>query len=201
MTEKLAKRFSLYLVRIGVAEGKDRELLEYGIFHALSSTLHILYLLLAGLCFSCLLEIAAFSVFFCSLKRYIGGAHAGKHWMCLLTFTGSAWAGAMLGKALSALPGSLVVMVWLSGAALLAVIGKAPVVHPNSPYQKKAALAKFRKVAVLTSGFQLAAVCATCVPPLSFLRPCLICGSLGSATAALTLFLPVPNPERREGEK
>ncbi len=59
-----------------------------------------------------------------SMKRYIGGAHAGKHWMCLLTFTGSAWAGAMLGKALSALPGSLVVMVWLSGAALLASISR-----------------------------------------------------------------------------
>ncbi|MCL2082725.1 MAG: accessory gene regulator B family protein [Oscillospiraceae bacterium] len=198
MTEKIAKRVSLYLVGAGIAQEKDRLMLEYGLFHTLSSFLHILYLFLVGFWFSVLLEIAVFSLFFCSLKGQIGGAHATGHWQCLLTFTGAALGGALLGKTLSPLPCSLAIMLFLSGASFVLVFLRAPTVHPNNPVHKKAALAKFRKKAVLTSGIQF--VCAACLSFFASLSPYLICGSLGSAAAAVTLLLPIPNPNGKEGE-
>lgn len=63
MTERLARRISLYCEHKSYISPYKRKMLEYGIFHILSSILYVFLLVTAGLIFSVLSGSAAYAVF------------------------------------------------------------------------------------------------------------------------------------------
>ena len=198
MTEKLAYKLSICFVKNDIIPEDKRELLEYSVFHILSSILHVLLLLAAGIVFSLVFEIAVFALFFCSLKRYIGGAHATKHRTCLLSFTLLALAGAWFGSLFSEIPALRCLPVILTVTAALLILWKAPVLHPNAPRRNVQALKKFKKKAAYIAAIQIITALAVCLFR-GFLSPLLFSGSLGSISAAITLLLPVPDTTGKGG--
>lgn len=191
MTERMARRLSRYLVREGHADPEKRELLEYGIFHIVSTIFHVLMLLAAGFIFGILPGVAAYSVCFCSLKRYIGGAHASTHWACLWGFTGAALAGAALGLMIAGTVTAPYAPVVLTVVTLALILWRAPVIHPNAPKNSKEKLRRFKGRALAIAAVQLAAV-SLCAALRLFPELC-ACGSVGGLCASVTLLLPLPH--------
>lgn len=198
MTELLAQRISQYLVSVGAAKEEDKEIISYGIFNFLSSATQIAVLILTGLLLGILPQIIIFAGCFGSLKRYIGGAHASRHWTCLWEFTLLANAGC-LGCAL--VPDNLKQGIAVAAAAvmLVLVLLKAPVTHPNNP-KSASRLKKIRAIAVKLAICQFALISA--ISLFAGEQACIyaLCGSAGGLTAAVTLLIPIPKPKNEGGE-
>lgn len=190
VTERLAHRFALYVERQGAVEADKRDQLEYGIFHFLSSSLHIFFLFVAGVLCSAIMEILAFCLCFCTLKHYIGGAHANKHWKCLWGFTLLATVSALGVRSfyIMGLPAlvSLIAVV----IALVVILFRAPVLHPNSPVYSHKKLKTFRRKAIAIACAQLVVICI-CLRLGNTLSMLALCGSAGSLAASASLLLPI----------
>lgn len=190
MVEALAKRFSGYLVSIRVTDEENREIVSYGLFHIFSSALQLTILAITGLLFGMTPQIIAYTIFFGSLKRYAGGAHANRHWVCLWGFTLLANASCFLCFLIS------IQMRWYgsitaASITMLIVLIKAPVTHPNNP-KPAHKLIKLRRLSIMIGFIQL-----TVIVTASFIAPeqayiSILCGSVGGLTAAVTLLLPMP---------
>ncbi len=193
MIEKLANKISWILFNHKIIEENDRELVEYGLFHITSSALHIILLLVAGLLCSALPHIAIYSLFFCTLKQNIGGAHAAKHWACLWGFTFMALAFALIGKWIPAGTYSLFLPIALSDLARALIVWKAPVMHPNAPEQPREKLKEFRERAIKIVIVQLVVICTLLF--FDQLAVFALCASFGSISAAVSLIIPIKGGE------
>lgn len=190
MTERLAHRFALYFERQQMIESEKRDLLEYGIFHILSSVLHVLFLLAAGMMFSAITEITAFCICFCTLKHYVGGAHANTHWGCLWGFTILATLSSVGIRYVYGIGLPPFTALIASIVALIIILLRAPVLHPNSPVYSAKKLKNFRHKAIITGCAQLAVICV-CLLCGSTLSKLAICGAAGSLASSVSLLLPV----------
>lgn len=79
MIFKLAQRISTRLVVSGAAEAEQGELIAYGLFQILSDTLQLLVLVVVSLLLKVFPAMLVFLAFYGTLRRFIGGAHAGSH--------------------------------------------------------------------------------------------------------------------------
>ena len=83
----LSFKIITYLEKRGLLQDEDREIIAYGLFSFIFNTYCLVLCIIIGL----LLNIAVESVvFFCSflfIRRYAGGFHAKKEWMCLILST------------------------------------------------------------------------------------------------------------------
>ena len=195
MVEALAQRFSGYLVSIQATNEDDREIVSYGLFHIFSGALQIAILAITGLLFGILPQIIAYTICFGCLKRYAGGVHANRHWVCLWGFTLLANLSCLICSLLSSylrLHASIAVCTM----TLLIILMKAPVTHPNNP-KPAHKLKKLRRITVSIAFIQLTIILAA-----SFIAPerahaYILCGSAGGLTAAVTLLLPMPAESER----
>lgn len=194
MTEKIAHRIALYFEQQGVVEPAKRDLAEYGIFHFLSSALHITFLIVAGKLCSVLLETTVFCLCFCTIKHYIGGAHAKKHWVCLWGFTFLSTFTSVSISHLNSVELSVLAAPIISITALGIILLRAPVLHSNSPKYPRQKLKEFRRKGIMISCIQFVVICLlTCNS-----QPVLaLCGSAGSMAASVSLLLPMKTKGRR----
>lgn len=190
MTEKLAHRLAMYFEAQNAVCSDKLDLLEYGIFHFVSSLLHILFLLVAGILLSALAEITVFCLCFCTLKHYIGGAHAQKHWVCLWGFTLLAALSAVVVRYLDSVGLPAWVAPLASAATLLIILFRAPILHPNSPMCNPNKLAKFRKKAIGITLVQFVII-STCLLLGGDLSMLALCGAAGGVAAAGSLLIPI----------
>jgi accessory gene regulator B len=83
----LSFKIITHLEKRGLLQGEDREIIAYGLFSFAFNAYCLVLCIIIGL----LLNIAVESViFFCSflfIRRYAGGYHAKKEWMCLILST------------------------------------------------------------------------------------------------------------------
>ncbi len=191
MTYMLAIKISRYLIKRGAAGAEDEEVLAYGLFDLLAGLEQNLILLFLGLAFDILPQIFCYELFFCLLKPNIGGAHAKTHGSCLLIFTLMAFAAAQSSR--------LLPQTWLwplafllSLLALLLVIWRGPVIHPNAPagMQKRK---KFRVIGICVSLSQTIVIFSAYKIAGTWAAGVSLCGSMGAATAALSLLVPSPD--------
>ncbi|MEL7624250.1 MAG: accessory gene regulator B family protein [Clostridiales bacterium] len=191
MAYTLAIKISRYLIKQGAAAAEDEAVLAYGLFDLLAAIEQNLILLFLGLIFGVLPQIFCYELFFCLLKPNIGGAHAKTHGSCLLIFTMLAFFTA---KVSFFLPQS-----WLwpgafagSGLALLLVLCRGPVIHPNAPagMQKRK---KFRVIGICVALSQTIAIFLAYKIAGEWAAGVAFCGSMGEATASLSLLIPSPD--------
>lgn len=194
MTEKFAQQISNYLVSIQIASADNREIIAYGLFHILSSGIQIIILIATTWLFKNPLQILAFTLCFTSLKCYAGGVHARKHWSCLMTFTVMAQTICLLCRCFSQNM-ALYLAIPVSALALVIIVWKAPVTHPNNPKPKRKRK-RYRKLAILIATIQLAFTTIICLFFPTGIG-IIFSGTLGELSAAITLILPML-PERRE---
>lgn len=196
MTEKLTQRFSNYLVSMQAASADNGEIIAYGLFHILSSGIQIVLLAVTAWLFGNALQVLAFTLCFTSLKCYAGGAHARKHWSCLMTYTVMAQSICLLCRYV------LINMAryWaipVSALALVLVIWKAPITHPNNPKPKRKRK-RYRKLALFIATIQLVLISILCLLfPVG--NEIIFSGTLGELAAATTLILPML-PEGKEAK-
>jgi len=188
MIEKLAQKISRYFVSMQVASEDNREVIAYGLFHILSDAIQIIVLVITAWLFKNPLYILAFTLHFISLKGYAGGAHAKYHWSCLFSFTAIAQGICVFCQWF---PWDLTpfLPVSMSALALLLVIYKAPVVHPNNPKPVRK-IKQFRKLAILVAITQLILILTACLifpEGIGYI----LAGSFGELSAAITLILPI----------
>ena len=193
MLETMLDRFSCYLVSIQAAKEEDREVVAYGLFRVVSLAIQYTLLIIPSLFLGCLPEIMSFTLMFAALKRYAGGTHASRYWRCLTTFTVLAYAASFILRFVPEFITSYV-SISLTLTALVIVLLRAPVIHPNnpkSPRRKK----QLRRKAVLIALTQtvIILICLLFVPLWADLY--ILCGASGGFAAAFTLILPMPPME------
>lgn len=191
MVEALALKISKYLVLVQAAEEDDQEVIAYGMFHILSSALQIGILVVFAIIFDVLLEITAYAFCFTSLKRYIGGTHATKHWMCLWGFTFLAFVSCFI---CGIVPYYFIPYATVAATTIMLVLImlKAPVPHPNNPKSKEK-LKKLRKISISFSLIQFSVILLGCIFLPESASLYLFCGAMGGLTSSITLLLPMPS--------
>ena len=191
IVEALARRFSCYLTSIHAEAEDDREVIEYGLFNIFSGILQILFLALSAFVFGLVPEVLVYTVFFGTLKRYAGGAHANRHWVCLWGFTALAIGSSVICSIVSTyvMPHAAIIAAF---ATLLIVLVKAPVMHPNNPKSPKR-LRKFRGIAVAIAVTQFTVLLGLSLFAPEQIHVITFCASTGGLTAAVTLLLPMPS--------
>ncbi len=133
--------------------------------------------------------IIAYSLFFTSMKGYAGGAHAKRHWSCIGGYSLMAQASCLLCRLIGE-PYDAYLAVLASTAALLLVVWKAPVPHPNNPKPKRK-LVLFRKIAIRIALLQLAITLSALALGANNMK-LFLAGALGGLTASLSLLMPMP---------
>lgn len=191
----LAARFARYLVARGVTGGDDAEVVEYGVFHILSSALQLTILLVPALLLGIAPEMAAFTLCFMSLKQYAGGAHAEKHWVCVAGFTALAFGMVYAGRLLSHISG---LAVMISALGFILVLLKAPAPHYNNP-KTKAELRMLRKKAISVAAVQLVLVSLALPEWAAVFRMCSACGGTSAAVSLLFVSMEKGGGETVEG--
>ncbi|MCL2081481.1 MAG: accessory gene regulator B family protein [Oscillospiraceae bacterium] len=185
MTEGMADRLSRYCVLRGLAKEEDREVLAYLLFLYISNTQQLLALAAVALILDAAAQTIAFLISFAALKRYAGGAHASKHWICLTFFTGMTAAVCLICKLIAFPP---YVPVIAAGLTLALVLLKAPVIHPNNPQSGKSRKL-MRKISVCVAVVQCALIALGTVYGLqAYVLP----AAFGGLAAAAALLPPMP---------
>lgn len=197
--EALAERISKMMVRAGITQDDDAEVVAYGLFVIMSGAVQISLLLLISLILGIVPAMAAFVLPYSLLKRTIGGWHAKTHAACLAGYTSLATVFACAGwytpQALTR-PAT-----FLFGAFMVATIWlRAPVGHPNNP-QRPAQMLRYKRIgrAVATAEWLVLTGLAVIggSPGLNSLA---LCGALGGAVAAVTLLIPMGSSAEKGGE-
>jgi accessory gene regulator protein AgrB len=187
LTERISDKLSRYFVLHGAAKEDDREVLAFMFFQIISLAQQVAALIIVAAVLDAFAHIAAFALFFASVKRYAGGAHADKHWVCLTVSTSLAAAAGLIGK-LADVP--FYITLALPVAAFALVLLRAPVIHPNNPKPERRKK-KMRKVSVCIA----AAQCGIIAIGVMLFPAVTLSAAVGGFAAAFTLILPVPKEE------
>ncbi|MDL2248937.1 accessory gene regulator B family protein [Tyzzerella sp. OttesenSCG-928-J15] len=197
MLEVLTYRISAYLVSVQAANMEDQEIIAYGLFHILASIQQVLILAVLSVVFKMAAEIFCYAICFTTLKRLIGGSHAGSHWACVCGFTAMAFAVCFV--CLNLPPDTVFFFTMLLAFVMVTlVVIKAPIPHPKNPLSDKKR-AKIRKQAIGVALAQFFAICIAIFILPERMHVFALCGAVGSGSAALTLILPMPGD--KGGEK
>jgi accessory gene regulator protein AgrB len=187
LTMSLANRISRYFVLHGAAKEDDGEVLAFMLFQIFAIIQQTLALIAVAVVLDSFPQMLAFTICFVSIKRYAGGSHIDKHWLCLSVSTGLAAAVCLLCKFV-ALPSYVAVIASL--AALALVVIRSPVIHPNNPKPERRRKI-MRKTSIVIAFVQCALIFAGC-----FLWPVIaLVGAIGGLAASVTLILPMPESE------
>jgi accessory gene regulator B len=183
----LAEKISRYYALQNAMEEDDREVLSFVLFQIFALVQQVIIFTAVTVILKAYTEAIAFTLFFISIKRYAGGSHANKHGVCL-TISTVLLVGVCLLCKLVELP--FYVAIVLSVAALVLVLLRAPVIHPNNPKPERRRKI-MRKTSIVIAATQCVLIAAG-----SFVWPAMASpAALGGLAAAITLVLPVPESE------
>lgn len=190
MTERLAKWLSKYFVKIGATKSEDVDIVAFGLFHIIADGTQILILLLIGLFTKAVIEILVFTIFYANIKKYSGGYHLNKHYLCVIAFTSIVCLSLILGNLFSTL---LVPYgnIFLSTLTLIIILKKAPIPHPNNPKSKEK-LIVFRKKAIVNAIIELFLIIITSLLiNINCLNVYITSATFGGILASITLLIPI----------
>lgn len=125
---KAIERIAQKLIRDGIAEADEEEILVFGLTQGLSMISGILMTLLISALFGCLSEGIIFLILFCPLRVYAGGYHAKTRIRC---FCSSVFAMIVIFAAVRFMEMPVGVCVVLSGIATIIIGLMVPQDNPN----------------------------------------------------------------------
>lgn len=82
--EKLCEKFIGFFVSNNIIKDEDKELYEYAVNILLSAIIHILTLIILGLCFNLIFEGLLFYLSFIIIRKFAGGYHAKTPLRCFV---------------------------------------------------------------------------------------------------------------------
>ena len=133
--EKLAKKVIARLCANGTIQEDDREVYEYSLNILLVGIFHSLTAFLIGFAFGMFVESLVLFVSFFLVRKFAGGFHAPKQWLCYLT-TIVTVTGALLLARFLLTQSDILTYVFL-GVPVLIILLLSPVEHPNKPLNAK----------------------------------------------------------------
>ena len=83
----LSFKIITHLEKRGLLQDEDREIIAYGLFSFIFNAYCLVLCIIIGLLLSIAVESAVFFCSFLFIRRYAGGFHAKKEWMCLILST------------------------------------------------------------------------------------------------------------------
>ena len=83
----LSFKIITHLEKRGLLQDEDREIIAYGLFSFIFNAYCLVLCIIIGLLLSIAVESAVFFCSFLFIRRYAGGYHAKKEWMCLILST------------------------------------------------------------------------------------------------------------------
>jgi accessory gene regulator B len=187
LTMSMAEKISRYFVLHGAAKEDDREVLAFMLFQWIALIQQSLALIAVAVILKSIPQMIAFVICFVSIKRYAGGTHIDKHWLCLCSSTALAAVVCLLCKWITLPP---YIVVGASVVTLALVLLRAPVIHPNNPKPERRRK-KMRKTSIVIASIQCALIIAGCF----FLPTMALPGAIGGLAASITLILPMPKCE------
>ncbi len=189
MTERLVKKISRYFVKIGATKIEDIDVVAYGLFHIIADSTQILILILLGLLTNSLIEILVFTIFYGSIKKYSGGYHLSKHYLCVIAYTSVVFISLILTKILAALlmPFGNIFLAFLS---FVIIFLKAPIPHPNNP-KSKDKLSVFRKKAVTNATIEMLLIIIMSLLKNDYFNTYITVATFGGLLASITLLIPI----------
>jgi len=128
---RASAKFVDFMIGRRLASSEHRELYTYCMERALSQIGNLLLLFILGGAFGKIRETLVFVAFYCSLRRFSGGAHANTHGKCIGTYILMLVASMFLAWLLSPLPAIVWIVPALLVAAIILVFKYAPVDCPN----------------------------------------------------------------------
>lgn len=160
---------------------EDGEIYAFGFECMLATAIQIMVLLIAGLLFKCLTQLAIFTLAFTQIKKHIGGWHADTHFTCISGFT---LASIVMVFSCSFIPiwGSIIFML----IALFLIYKFAPIQHTNNPKTKDEIL-QGRKIAIITTIIEIIIICVLLISPFAQYA---LYGAGGLFLASLSLIIP-----------
>jgi accessory gene regulator B len=167
---------------------EDREVLSYVLFKIFALIQQILVFTAVAIILNAVAQTVVFLLFFGSIKRYAGGAHINKHWLCLTVSAALLVAVCLLSK--------MIVLPWHIAlaapmVALTLVLLRSPVIHPNNPKPERKRKV-MRKTSICIAVFQCVLIAGGCLIWTAMVLP----GAIGGLAASITLVLPVPENEK-----
>lgn len=113
-----------------VGEPEKREVYIYGLDLIIADIINFSLILVIGLVLRNLTASLVFIAVFCFLRRYLGGFHAKKEYICRLTFVGLFTIVTFL-SGITAFRAEIITVINL--LSFLCIYRWAPVEHPNKP--------------------------------------------------------------------
>lgn len=178
---------NLFVNRREIPE-EDGEIYAFGFECILASAIQIFILVIAGLLFNCLIELAVYSLCFTQIKKHIGGWHANTHLACISGYTVVALAAVCLCSLLPNWVNYILLFI-----AISLIFAFAPIQHENNPKTDEE-VNRARKISLLVS--TVIAMCV-CIISLSPYADYAIYGACGLLLASLSLIV----PNKAGGEK
>ena len=83
----LSFKIITHLEKRGLLQDEDREIIAYGLFSFIFNAYCLVLCIIIGLLLNIAVETVVFFVSFLFIRRYAGGYHAKKEWMCLILST------------------------------------------------------------------------------------------------------------------
>lgn len=83
----LSFKIITHLEKRGLMQGEDREIIAYGLFSFIFNAYCLILCIIIGLLLNIAVESVIFFFAYLFIRRYSGGYHASKEWMCLILST------------------------------------------------------------------------------------------------------------------
>lgn len=129
MIHRVSVRMTLYMIRKGVGDENRYAWYVYGLEIILGKILNYSLFLLFGLCTGKLAHTLVFLLFFVLLRRFTGGYHLNKDWLCTLCSLAMLAVSLPASRYLAGAP-FLSACFFVGGSAAVVFL-LAPVNHPN----------------------------------------------------------------------
>lgn len=84
MINNLSLKIIALLEKRGQLSGEDKEVIVFGLFFLIFNTYCFLFSVIIGLISNMVIETIIFFFAFLTIKKYAGGFHAPKEWICIL---------------------------------------------------------------------------------------------------------------------
>ena len=115
------------MIKRRLANNENRLFYIYCMERTLSQVGNLLLLFILGCVFKKIIETSVFIIFYSSLRRFSGGAHAKSHWKCIGTYIIMLSASIVLARFLFSLSAVVIIVTSILVIAIFLVFRYAPV--------------------------------------------------------------------------
>lgn len=148
---RMAVAITAWLWKQHVISEEDRKLYEYAVYSVFLTMIPLLFALVIGVVMKMVVQSLLFTLPFLLLRKYSGGFHASRAWICMI----SSCAAMALGTALSGWIRPEWWMSMLTAGSVAVIWINSPVENENRPLSESEKAAYGRKARIIAIAFFL----------------------------------------------